>query len=76
MFVGVFNVLLGGGKDVGELLGKYMDVIMVSFIGLMDIGCLFLCYVVDFNLKCIVFECGGKNLVVVMSDVEDIDVVV
>lgn len=72
---GVFNVLPGGGKDVGEPLGKHMDVSMVSFTGSTDTGRLFLRYAADSNLKRIVLECGGKNPAVVMNDVEDIDVV-
>lgn len=76
IFVGVFNVVFGGGCEVGELLGCYLDVVMVSFIGFIVIGCLFFKYVVEFNFKWVVLECGGKNLVVVMNDVEDFDLVV
>ena len=72
---GVFNVLSGGGRDVGEPLGKHMDVSMVSFTGSTDTGRLFLKYAADSNLKRIVLECGGKNPAVVMSDVEDLDLV-
>jgi gamma-glutamyl-gamma-aminobutyraldehyde dehydrogenase len=72
---GVFNVLPGGGKEVGEPLGKHMDVTMVSFTGSTDTGRLFLRYAADSNLKRIVLECGGKNPAVVMKDVEDIDAV-
>ncbi len=70
---GVFNVLPGGGKDVGEPLGMHMDVSMVSFTGSTDTGRLFLKYAADSNLKRVVLECGGKNPAVVMKDVEDID---
>ncbi|MEZ0188106.1 aldehyde dehydrogenase [Ralstonia solanacearum] len=72
---GVFNVLPGGGKEVGEPLGRHMDVSMVSFTGSTDTGRLFLKYAADSNLKRIVLECGGKNPAVVMRDVEDIDAV-
>lgn len=70
---GVFNVLPGGGKEVGEPLGMHMDVAMVSFTGSTDTGRRFLRYAADSNLKRIVLECGGKNPAVVMKDVEDID---
>jgi len=70
---GVFNVLPGGGKDVGEPLGRHMDVSMVSFTGSTDTGRLFLRYAADSNLKRVVLECGGKNPAVVMDDIEDID---
>ncbi len=72
---GVFNVLPGGGKEVGEPLGMHMDVSMVSFTGSTATGRLFLKYAAESNLKRIVLECGGKNPAVVMDDVEDIDVV-
>ena len=72
---GVFNVLSGGGGDVGEPLGRHMDVAMVSFTGSTDTGRRFLNYAADSNLKRIVLECGGKNPAVVMDDVEDLDLV-
>ena len=72
---GVFNVLSGGGREVGEPLGRHMDVTMVSFTGSTDTGRLFLKYAADSNLKRIVLECGGKNPAVVMNDVADLDLV-
>uniref|UniRef100_UPI003F4976A3 aldehyde dehydrogenase n=1 Tax=Cupriavidus yeoncheonensis TaxID=1462994 RepID=UPI003F4976A3 len=72
---GVFNVLPGGGKEVGEPLGMHMDVSMVSFTGSTATGRLFLKYAAESNLKRIVLECGGKNPAVVLKDVEDIDAV-
>ncbi|MGE8359371.1 aldehyde dehydrogenase [Pseudomonas sp.] len=72
---GVFNVLPGGGKEVGAPLGLHRDVTMVSFTGSTDTGRLFLRYAADSNLKRVVLECGGKNPAVVMNDVEDIDAV-
>ncbi|MEM5275373.1 aldehyde dehydrogenase [Cupriavidus taiwanensis] len=72
---GVFNVLPGGGKEVGEPLGRHDDVAMVSFTGSTATGRLFLKYAAESNLKRIVLECGGKNPAVVMKDVEDLDAV-
>lgn len=72
---GVFNVVTGSGKDVGEPLGMHMDVSMVSFTGSTATGRRFLRYAADSNLKRVVLECGGKNPAVVMDDVEDIDLV-
>ena len=72
---GVFNVLPGGGKEVGEPLGMHMDISMVSFTGSTATGRLFLKYAAESNLKRIVLECGGKNPAVVMKDVDDIDAV-
>lgn len=72
---GVFNVLPGGGREVGEPLGRHQDVTMVSFTGSTDTGRLFLHYAAESNLKRVVLECGGKNPAVVLKDVEDIDAV-
>lgn len=70
---GVFNIVPGGGREVGEPLGRHMDVTMVSFTGSTETGRLFLKYASDSNLKRVVLECGGKNPAVVMNDVEDLD---
>ena len=72
---GVFNVVSGGGREVGEPLGRHMDVTMVSFTGSTDTGRLFLQYAAESNLKRIVLELGGKNPAVVMNDVADLDLV-
>lgn len=70
---GVFNVLPGGGREVGEPLGRHRDVTMVSFTGSTDTGRLFLQYAAESNLKRVVLECGGKNPAVVLNDVKDLD---
>lgn len=72
---GVFNVLPGGGREVGEPLGRHRDVSMVSFTGSTDTGRLFLKYSAESNLKRVVLECGGKNPAVVLDDVDDLDAV-
>lgn len=59
--VGVFNVLPGGGKEVGEPIGRHHDVSMVSFTGSTDTDRRFLHYAAESNLKRIVLECGGKK---------------
>ncbi|MEJ5152402.1 aldehyde dehydrogenase [Comamonas sp. MYb396] len=69
---GVFNVLPGGGRDVGAPLGRHRDVTMVSFTGSTDTGRLFLQYAAESNLKRVVLECGGKNPAVVLRDVQDL----
>lgn len=70
---GAFNVLPGMGPDVGEPLGRHMDVGVVSFTGSTDVGRLFLKYSAESNLKKIVLECGGKNPSVVLSDATNLD---
>lgn len=70
---GVLNIVTGGGAEVGEPLGKHMDVDMVSFTGSTATGRRFLRYAADSNLKNVVLECGGKNPCVVMDDAENLD---
>ncbi|MFS8054930.1 aldehyde dehydrogenase [Rhizobium sp. BR 317] len=72
---GVFNVVTGSGRDVGEPLGLHMDVDMVAFTGSTPTGRRFLHYSADSNLKKVVLECGGKNPAVVLEDAEDLDLV-
>ncbi|WP_434053904.1 MAG: aldehyde dehydrogenase [Roseibium sp.] len=70
---GVFNVVPGTGPDVGEPLGRHMDVDMVSFTGSTETGRRFLRYAADSNLKEVVLEMGGKNPSVVLKDAENLD---
>jgi len=70
---GVFNVVPGTGPEVGEPLGRHMDVDMVSFTGSTETGRRFLHYAADSNLKNVVLEMGGKNPCVVMDDAENLD---
>jgi len=70
---GVFNVVPGLGPEVGEPLGRHMDVDMVSFTGSTETGRKFLHYAADSNLKEVVLEMGGKNPSVVLRDAENLD---
>ncbi|MBU2980226.1 aldehyde dehydrogenase [Lentibacter algarum] len=70
---GVLNVLPGSGPDVGEPLGRHMDVDGVSFTGSTETGRRFLRYAAESNLKEITLEMGGKNPAVVLDDAENLD---
>lgn len=70
---GVLNVLPGLGPDVGEPIGRHMDIDMVSFTGSTETGKRFLTYAGESNAKEIVLEMGGKNPCVVMDDAENLD---
>ncbi|MEM8751221.1 MAG: aldehyde dehydrogenase [Pseudomonadota bacterium] len=70
---GVFNVLPGLGPDVGEPLGRHLDVDMVSFTGSTETGKRFLSYSAESNAKEVVLEMGGKNPAIVMDDAENLD---
>ncbi|MEM5502928.1 aldehyde dehydrogenase [Ahrensia kielensis] len=70
---GVFNVLPGSGPDVGEPLGRHMDIDAVSFTGSTETGRRFLRYAAESNLKEVTLEMGGKNPAIVLDDAENLD---
>jgi len=70
---GVLSVLPGMGPDVGEPIGRHMDIDMVSFTGSTETGKRFLRYSAGSNAKEIVLEMGGKNPAIVMEDAENLD---
>ncbi|MDA5558766.1 aldehyde dehydrogenase [Shimia sp. MMG029] len=70
---GVFNVVTGSGAEVGEPLGRHMDVDMVSFTGSTATGRRFLDYAGASNLKEVTLEMGGKNPAIVLNDAENLD---
>ncbi len=70
---GVFNVLPGGGAEVGEPIGRHMDIDAVSFTGSTATGRRFLTYAAESNLKEVTLEMGGKNPAVVLDDAENLD---
>ena len=70
---GVMNVINGMGADVGEPLGRPMDVDAITFTGSTAVGRMFLEYSAQSNLKEVCREMGGKSAAVVLSDARDID---
>src|SRR3546814_14915290 len=70
---GVFNVVTGGGAEVGEPIGRHPDIDVISFTGSTDTGRRFLKYSAETNLKEVVLEMGGKNPCIVLKDVRDVD---
>ncbi|UZD90367.1 aldehyde dehydrogenase [Cognatishimia activa] len=70
---GVLNIVPGGGAEVGEPIGRHMDIDMVSFTGSTVTGKRFLTYSAESNAKEVVLEMGGKNPAVVMDDAENLD---
>src|SRR5436190_20548606 len=71
---GVFNVVTGGGREVGEPMLKHPKVVVISFTGSTDVGR-------DIAIACapqfkhVHLEMGGKNVILVMDDA-DIDLAV
>lgn len=70
---GVFNVLPGGGAEVGEPIGRHMDIDAVSFTGSTATGRRFLSYAAESNAKEVTLEMGGKNPAIVLDDAENLD---
>ncbi|WP_164660197.1 aldehyde dehydrogenase [Tropicibacter sp. Alg240-R139] len=70
---GVLNIAPGGGAEVGEPIGRHMDIDMVSFTGSTVTGKRFLGYSGESNAKEVVLEMGGKNPAIVMDDTENLD---
>ncbi|WP_171131081.1 MULTISPECIES: aldehyde dehydrogenase [unclassified Ruegeria] len=70
---GVLSIVPGGGADVGEPIGRHMDIDMVSFTGSTVTGKKFLTYSAESNAKEVVLEMGGKNPAIVMDDAENLD---
>lgn len=70
---GVLNVVTGSGPDVGEPLGRHMDIDAISFTGSTATGRKFLEYAAASNLKEVTLEMGGKNPAIVLNDVENLD---
>jgi alpha-ketoglutaric semialdehyde dehydrogenase len=71
---GVFNVVTGGGKEVGEPMTKHPKIAVISFTGSTDVGR-------DISIACapqfkhVHLEMGGKNVIMVMDDA-DVDLAV
>jgi aldehyde dehydrogenase (NAD+) len=71
---GVWNVVTGGGREVGEPLLKHEKVKVISFTGSTDVGR-------HINIACapsfkrVHLEMGGKNIIMVMDDA-DVDLAV
>lgn len=72
---GVFNVVTGGGAEVGEPIGRHPDIDVVSFTGSTDTGRRFLKYSSESNLKEVTLEMGGKNPCIVLDDISDFETV-
>jgi alpha-ketoglutaric semialdehyde dehydrogenase len=71
---GVFNVVTGGGKEVGEPLIRHEEVKVISFTGSTEVGRQISIACAP-SFKRLHLEMGGKNVIMVMDDA-DIDLAV
>src|SRR5438552_7134861 len=71
---GVFNVVTGGGREVGEPMLKHPKIAVISFTGSTEVGR-------EISVACapqfkhVHLEMGGKNIIMVMEDA-DLDLAV
>jgi acyl-CoA reductase-like NAD-dependent aldehyde dehydrogenase len=71
---GVFNVVTGGGREVGEPMLRHPKIAVISFTGSTEVGR-------DISIACapqfkhVHLEMGGKNVIMVMDDA-DLDLAV
>ncbi len=71
---GVFNVVNGLGKTVGDALARHMDVDLMTFVGSSATGKQMMVSAGQSNMKRLILECGGKSPFIVFDDcAEDLD---
>lgn len=67
---GVFNVVHGYGRNVGDALARHMDVDLLSFVGSSATGKMLMKTAGESNMKRLILECGGKSPYIVFDDSE------
>jgi acyl-CoA reductase-like NAD-dependent aldehyde dehydrogenase len=67
---GVYNVVTGSGRTIGQALTEHPDVDMLSFTGSTAVGRSCVRAAADSNFKKLGLELGGKNPIVVFADAD------
>jgi len=67
---GVYNVVTGSGRSIGQALSEHPDVDMLSFTGSTAVGRSVVHAAADTNFKKLGLELGGKNPIVVFADAD------
>ena len=65
---GVYNVVTGSGRTIGQALTEHPDVDMLSFTGSTAVGRSCVHAAADSNFKKLGLELGGKNPIIVFAD--------
>lgn len=70
---GVYNVVTGSGRTIGQAMSEHQDIDMLSFTGSTAVGRSCVRAAADSNFKKLGLELGGKNPIIVFadSDLED-----
>lgn len=67
---GVYNVVTGSGRSIGQALSEHPDVDMLSFTGSTAVGRSVVHASADGNFKKLGLELGGKNPIIVFADAD------
>lgn len=67
---GVYNVVTGSGRIIGQALSEHPDVDMLSFTGSTGVGRSVVHAAADSNFKKLGLELGGKNPIIVFADAD------
>jgi acyl-CoA reductase-like NAD-dependent aldehyde dehydrogenase len=67
---GVYNVVTGSGRTIGQALSEHPDVDMLSFTGSTAVGRSCVHAAADSNFKKLGLELGGKNPIIVFADAD------
>lgn len=67
---GVYNVITGSGRSIGQALTEHPDVDMLSFTGSTAVGRSCVHAAADSNFKKLGLELGGKNPIIVFADAD------
>jgi acyl-CoA reductase-like NAD-dependent aldehyde dehydrogenase len=67
---GVYNVVTGSGRTIGQALTEHPDVDMLSFTGSTSVGRSVVHAAADSNFKKLGLELGGKNPIIVFADAD------
>ena len=70
---GVFNVVHGDGKTVGDRLAHHPDVDLLAFVGSSATGKQLMISSGQSNMKRLILECGGKSPFLAFDDCADLD---
>lgn len=65
---GVFNVVLGSGREIGDWLTSHPGIAKVSFTGGADTGKHVMATAASSTLKSVTLELGGKSALIVLPD--------
>jgi len=69
---GVLNVLPGRGSVIGKGLGLHKAVDSLAFTGSTEVGCAYMEYAAQSNLKRVWLELGGKSPNIILPDAPDL----